>query len=85
MRKDGETEMNVIVAFVDASKKFRVHLQLQREAGGAVVRPSYFPEVIQEITLPFKKVQDRSSATYKFNSKEGLFLESDQNVSVLFL
>ena len=56
---DGETDMNLIVAFrnfASAPKKFHVHLQLQREAGGATARHSYFPEVIQEITLPFKKV-----------------------------
>lgn len=37
-------------------KKFHVHLQpeREREVDGATVTHSYFPEAIQELTLPFK-------------------------------
>jgi hypothetical protein len=88
-RRRGRNECNSRISqFCESAKKFHVHLQLQSEAGGATVRHSYFPKVIQEITLPFKNVLHRFSATarrYKFNSKVGLVLESDQNVFVLFV
>ena len=56
----GGPDMNLIAAFrsfANAPKKtnLHVHWQLQREAGGATLRRSYFPEAIQEIVLLFKK------------------------------
>ena len=59
MRTDGGTEMNVIVAFRNFAKapKSSTYIYSYRvEAGDATVRHSYFPEVIQEITPPFKEV-----------------------------
>jgi hypothetical protein len=55
-RRRGRNECNSRFSlFCESAKKLHVYLQLQREASGATVRHSYFPEVIQEITLPLKK------------------------------